>query len=302
MPPTRWVAERMLTYPTWVKPDLLHLGPLRVRWYGIMYLLGFLVGRVISRRLCKRGFVRLNPDAIDDYLVALFAGMVLGARIVYMLVYYRASPEEPFKWWTPFAIWEGGLAFHGAVIGMVLATWWFARRHQLRLFNMTDLLALAGGQGIIFGRLGNFINAELPGRPTDSRMGMQFPVRDYDGKIEGYTEPRHPSQLYEAVGEGLIPFALIWLLKPYVRYQGVLGGLWLCFYAVARFCIEFFREKDAQLSYYLGWMTMGQILCALMFLIGLGVVLYNQAQGVPITGPPEAQGEEVPVAGEQSTS
>jgi phosphatidylglycerol:prolipoprotein diacylglycerol transferase len=271
----------MLTYPSWVKPDLLHLGKLRVRWYGIMYLVGFLVGRVLARRLCRQGFLRLKPALIDDFLVALFVGLVLGARIVYMLVYYRVTPEDPFRWYTPFAVWQGGLAFHGAVVGMCLATWWFARRHHLRMWNLTDVLALAGSQGIVFGRLGNFINAELPGRPTTSAMGMPFPVRDWDGTVVGYTEPRHPSQLYEAVGEGLIPFALIWLLKPYVRYEGVLGGLWLCFYAVARFFIEFFREKDEQLSYYFGWMTMGQILCALMFVVGLAITFWNYRRAVP---------------------
>lgn len=292
----------MLTYPTWVKPDLVHMGPLRVRWYGLMYLVGFLIGRVLARRLCKRGFLRLNPDLIDDFLVSLFAGMVIGARIVYMLVYYRATPDDPFKWWTPFAVWQGGLAFHGAVIGMVLAIVWFARYHKLRMWNLTDVLALAGSQGIIFGRLGNFINAELPGRPTNGAMGMQFPIRDYDGVVRDYTEPRHPSQLYEAVGEGLIPFVLIWLLKPYMKYEGVLGGLWLCFYAIARFCIEFFREKDAQLSYYFGWMTMGQILCALMFLIGLGVVFYCQWRAVPITGPVEETAVEETVGGQAAES
>lgn len=277
----------MLSYPTWVKPDLLHLGPVRVRWYGITYLLGFVVGRILAMRLSKRGYFKLRPQLIDDYLVSLFVGMVLGARIIYMTVYYRPSPEDPFHWYTPFAIWNGGLSFHGAVIGLCLACWWFARRQALPLWNLTDVLALAGSQGIIFGRIGNFINAELPGRVTDSVMGMQFPVRNYDGQLIGYTEPRHPSQLYEAVGEGMIPFALIWLLKPYIRYEGVIGGLWLCFYAVARFCIEFFREKDEQLSYYFGWMTMGQILCALMLLMGLAIVWWNWRRAVPISTVPQ---------------
>ncbi|MGI8905510.1 MAG: prolipoprotein diacylglyceryl transferase [Candidatus Sumerlaeaceae bacterium] len=288
----------MLTYPSWITPDLLHLGKVRVRWYGIMYLLGFLVGRLLLKRLCRRGFIRLNPRLIDDFLVVLFAGMVIGARIIYMMVYYRASPDEPFIWyWTPFAVWEGGLAFHGAVIGMCLGTWLFARWHKLHVWNLTDALALAGSQGIIFGRIGNFINAELPGRVTESAMGMQFPVR-WNEQIIGYTEPRHPSQLYEAVGEGLIPFALIWLLKPYVRYEGILGALWLCFYAVARFFLEFFREKDAQLGYYFGWMTMGQILCAAMFAVGLLILLWNRYRAVPIAGEVACEEPPAPAAAE----
>ena len=273
----------MLSYPTWVKPDLLHIGSFRVRWYGIMYLLGFCMGRVILRRLCRSGFLRLKLELIDDFLVAMFIGMVLGARLVYMLVYFKPSPEEPLHWYTPFAIWQGGLAFHGAVVGMCLGCLWFGRKHRLGLWNLTDVLALAGGQGIFFGRLGNFINAELPGRVTYSAVGMPFPVYQNESII-GYTEPRHPSQLYEAVGEGIIPFALIWLLKPYVPNQGVLGALWLCFYAIARFSLEFFREPDEQLGYFIGWMTMGQILCAIMFLIGAVIVIYNWKRAVPVTG------------------
>lgn len=273
----------MLTYPTWLKPDLLHLGPVRVRWYGVMYLVGFVVGRQICRRLAKRGFLRLPFELVDDFLVALFVGMVIGARIIYMTLYYRATPDSPFRWYTPFELWHGGLSVHGALIGMCLACWWFARKHKLYAWNLTDVLALAGSQGIVFGRIGNFINAELFGRATEGSMGMPFPVRALDGTLLGYTEPRHPSQLYEAFGEGLVPFMLLWLLKPYVRYEGVIGGLWICFYAVARFFIEFFREPDEQLNYYFGWMTMGQILCGLMFLAGIAVVWWNWRRAVPIT-------------------
>lgn len=273
----------MLYYPQWLKPDLLHIGPVRVRWYGIMYLLGFLFGRILARFLAKKRYLRLAVELVDDFLIYLFVGMLIGARLIYMLVYFEATPEAPFHWWTPFAVWEGGLAFHGAVLGMFFACVLFGRLHKVRFWNLTDTLALAGSQGIIWGRLGNFINSELVGRETSGFMGMQFPVRDFEGAILGWTAPRHPSQLYEAVGEGLLPFLIIWLVKPKIRNQGVIGGIWLCLYAVARFCIEFFREKDAQMDYYLG-MTMGQVLCAIMFVLGVIVIVWNQGKAVRIFG------------------
>lgn len=273
--------SNMLYYPKWLKPDIVHIGPVRVRWYGVMYLLGFLVGRFLARYLCKIRYMKLKAELVDDFLIYLFVGMLLVARLIYMLVYYEATPDSPFRWYTPFAVWEGGLAFHGAVLGMFIACVLFGRLHKVPFWNLTDSLALAGSQGIIWGRIGNFINSELFGRPTSGPMAMQFPVRDFDGNILGYTEHRHPSQLYEAVGEGLIPFALVWLIRKRIRNQGVLGGIWLCLYAVARFIIEFFREKDEQMGYYLG-MTMGQVLCAIMFAIGLGVILYNRSRAVPV--------------------
>jgi phosphatidylglycerol:prolipoprotein diacylglycerol transferase len=240
-----------------------------------MYIIGYTIGFFIARRLSKKGYFRLAAEGIEDLVIWLFVGMLIGARLVYMLVYWEPSEADPFRWYTPFAIWQGGLAFHGAVIGMAVAAIWFAKRYRIPFWNLGDTMALAGSPGIIFGRIGNFINSELYGRVTDGPMGIQFPIWNDDGSVKGYTEPRHPSQLYEAFGEGLIPLAIIWLLKPYVRHQGIIGGLWICLYAVGRFVVEFFREKDAQLEYYFGWMTMGQILCALMFLIGAGLVLWN---------------------------
>lgn len=287
----------MLQYPQWLSPDVFSVGPVTVRWYGLMYLLGFLLGRIVVKRLVREGYLRLKESLVDDFLLWLFIGMVIGARLAYMLVYFRPEPGETVPWWTFFAVWQGGLAAHGAVIGMCAAIFLFARIYKLRMWNLTDALALAGSQGIIWGRFGNFINAELLGRVTDSIMGMHFPVRDLDtGAILGWTEPRHPSQLYQAFGEGLLPFAIIWLLKPYIRYEGVLGGIWVCLYASARFVLEFFREKDKQLEYYFGWMTMGQILCALMFAIGVTVVLYHQHRAQVIFAEPLEETQEQPAA------
>lgn len=276
----------MLQYPQWLSPEVVRLGPVSIKWYGLMYLVGFLIARVICKRLAGRGYLRMREELVDDFLVWIFAGMVIGARLVYMLVYFRPAPDEVVHWWTYLAIWQGGLSAHGAIPGMVAAIYLFSRVHKLPVWNLTDVLALAGSQGIIFGRIGNFINSELVGRTTNSIMGMQFPVREPDGTLLGWTEPRHPSQLYQSFGEGLLPFVIIWLLKPYLRFEGVIGGAWVCLYAIARFFLEFFREKDAQLEYYFGWMTMGQILCVLTLLAGLAVVAYHQHRAVPVDGQP----------------
>lgn len=289
----------MLTYPKWLSPDLLHLGPVRVRWYGVMYLLGIVIARLICRSLAKTRYLKIRPELVDDFLIFLFVGMLLGARLLYMAVYYQPMPGEEFHWYTPIAVWEGGLAFHGAVIGMVIACAIFGKIHKVSLWNLSDTLALAGSQGIIWGRIGNFINSELIGRETNSFFAMQFPVRDFEGNILGYTSHRHPSQLYEAVGEGLLPFLIIWLIRPKIKYQGIIGGIWLCLYAIARFFIEFYREKDAQMDYYLG-MTMGQVLCAVMFVAGLGVIVWNQIRAVPVYSHEENVGTNTPIDAKSS--
>ncbi|MBX7247189.1 MAG: prolipoprotein diacylglyceryl transferase [Candidatus Sumerlaeaceae bacterium] len=281
----------MIHYPEFIKPDLLHLGPLRVRWYGVMYILGFFAGRQILRHLCKTRWLRMAGDKVDDFLIALFIGMLVGARLIYMLVYYRATEMDPFIWYkTPFAVWEGGLAFHGGALGMFIAIVYFARREKVPYWNLADALVLAAPVGLFLGRIGNFINAELYGRPTDVPWAMAFPIRDFDETVIGYTEPRHPSQLYEAMTEGLLTLAILWIAKRFIKNQGVLSGLGISCYAVFRFIVEFFREKDAQLEYYFGWMTMGQILCAVMLAVGLGMMAFNARRAVPIAGPePESQ-------------
>lgn len=278
----------MIPYPN-ISPDLIRIGRFRVRWYGVMYLLGFLVGRQILRRLSKRNFLRLPADNVDDYLVWIFIGMLIGARAVYMLVYYEPAPGEAWHWYTPFAVWQGGLAFHGGAIGMFTALWLFGRFYKVRFWNLTDSLALAAPVGIALGRIGNFINAELYGRPTDVPWAMRFPVRDFSGKVFAYTEPRHPSQLYESFGEGLMTLLIVWLYKRRARYQGTITAVGICWYGFARFLIEFFREKDEQMRYYFGWMTMGQILSGIMFIIGVIIYVVCVKRAVPVDAPATPQ-------------
>lgn len=274
----------MLEYPSFLHPIAFEIFGLSIRWYGIMYILGFAAGRQILRYLCRQGTLRMHPDRSDDFLVALFIGMLVGARLVYMLVYYRPEAGEESYWYTPLMVWKGGLAFHGGAAGMFAAIWWFSRRFKIRFFNLADALALSCPLGIFFGRLGNFINSELWGRVSDVPWAMRFPVWDFDGKLLGWTEPRHPSQLYEAFGEGFLGLIFIWTIKRYVRYQGELIGWGVCWYAVTRFVVEFFREADEQVGYY-GIFTMGQILCVLMLAVGLGLVIVAYRRKLPVNAP-----------------
>lgn len=239
---------------SWIDPVIFSLGPLQVRWYGAMYVLGFLVGGALLKHLAKKKFWPLPVEAIDKYITLLIVGMFLGARIFYVFVYNWDYYSTNFA--DIFSVWKGGLSFHGAVVGMCLATWWFAKKNQLHFFQIADCMAVAGTPGLFFGRMGNFINGELYGRVTDSWAGVVFP--------SGGPFPRHASQLYEGILEGIVLFVILFAVHKRERFYGVCSSVFLAGYGVFRFIVEFFREPDAQLGYYLGYFTMGQILCVLM--------------------------------------
>lgn len=275
-----------IAYPAFLHPIIFTVPVVGVpiRWYGLMFLLGFAIGRQLLRAMCRRGTLRMPIDRVDDMLVTMFLGMVVGARVFYMFVYYRAEPGEPYAWTAPFQVWKGGLAFHGGAIGILAAMAWFARSAKVRFASLADALALSAGPGIFFGRIGNFINAELYGRPTDVPWAMRFPDRDDNGAVLGMTPPVHPSQLYEAIGEGLLGMAFIWSVRPFVRYQGQLIGLGLAYYGLARFVLEFFRQPDSQLGLY-GGFSMGQILCGLTVGAGVAVFALATRRAVPVDQP-----------------
>ena len=253
-----------IPYPD-IPPVLVQLGPFAIRWYGVMYVVGYVVGFRIARARIARGTVRMRPDSLDALVVYLVVGMFLGARLVYALVYARPTYAA-----DPLAIvrvWEGGLSFHGAVLGMTVACALFAWRHHVPFLDVTDTLALAGTPGLFFGRLGNFINAELYGRPTDVPWAMVFPT-------DPLGVPRHPSQLYEAVGEGVVLFLVLrtlerWALANGWYRPGLLSAVFLVGYGVIRFVIEFTRQPDRQLGFVLGPLSMGQVLSATMPLVGM---------------------------------
>ena len=234
-----------------------------------MYVVGYAVGYRLALGRIRRGATTLTRALLDSLIMFLVIGMLIGARVTYILVYdfasYRAHPLDAF------ALWQGGLSFHGAVLGLATACWWFARRQQLPFLSVTDTVALCGTPGLFFGRLGNFINGELYGRPSKVPWAMIFP--DDPLKL-----PRHPSQLYEAVGEGILLALALWLLDRKSHdgrwYRpGLLTGAFLIGYAAVRFMLEFTRQPDAQLGYVLGPFSMGQLLSAIMFTVGVALLV-----------------------------
>ncbi|MFC1825714.1 prolipoprotein diacylglyceryl transferase [Thermodesulfobacteriota bacterium] len=250
-----------MTYPT-IDPVLIQFGPLQLRWYGLMYIFGFLAAYFIFLRGSKKGTHDLSKKEIGDLLTYCIAGLVIGARLGYCLFYnFSYYLHHPLK---ILAVWEGGMSFHGGALGVLIVGWIFSIRNNKPFFTLADLGALAAPIGLFFGRIGNFINGELYGRKTDVPWGMVFPgAGDF---------PRHPSQLYEALLEGLVLFLILFLLSRRRRARGFLFGTFLSGYGLFRFLIEFYREPDPQLGFVLGPFTMGQILCAIMMACGVYVV------------------------------
>jgi phosphatidylglycerol---prolipoprotein diacylglyceryl transferase len=255
----------MLPYPH-IDPIALQLGPLAIRWYSLAYLAGILLGWwMLKKEHANKPIPNLTQKGLDDTIAWAVVGIVLGGRLGYTLFYkpgyYLAHPLQIFY------VWEGGMSFHGGLLGVIIAFLWFCRRNNVRFFHLIDVIACTVPIGLFFGRLANFINGELYGRVTDSALGMVFPT--------GGELARHPSQLYEAGLEGIVLFALlVWLLK-YTNARskpGLLSGVFLCGYALARFFVEFFREPDDFLGFFFGSVTMGQLLCLPMFAYGLYLI------------------------------
>lgn len=255
----------------WIDPVIFSLGPLQVRWYGAMYVLGFLVAGFILKYLHDKKFWPLTVEHIDKYVTWSIVGMFLGARFAYVFIYnwdyYSVNLLELL------AVWKGGLSFHGALVGLIVSTWLFAKKYNARFFQISDCLAIVGGPGLFFGRIGNFINGELYGRVTDSWVGVVFPG--------GGPFPRHPSQLYEAFLEGIVLFVIMFFLHKRQRFYGVVSGAFMLCYGGFRFIVEFFREPDAQLGFYLSYFTMGQFLCVLMMISSVFVLWMAKKSNIP---------------------
>jgi phosphatidylglycerol---prolipoprotein diacylglyceryl transferase len=230
-------------------PVLIHLwGPIQIRWYSLLYVGGFLVGRYILVKLAKEPRFKFNAEQMEQLIVWGLLGAVIGARIIYCLFYDPIGfSQDPFY---VFKIYQGGLSFHGGFLGVIVASIIFARKNKIPFWNLADALALCSTPGLAMGRLGNFINGELYGRVTDVPWAMIFPG--------GGPQPRHPSQLYELFMEGILLFGVIWWLKARVKTEGVLAMVFCFGYALARIVVEFFRQPDAQLGYLLLGLSMGQ--------------------------------------------
>jgi phosphatidylglycerol:prolipoprotein diacylglycerol transferase len=248
----------MFVFPE-INPIAFSLGPLKVHWYGLMYLIAFMSAWLIAYWRTQRYQLNWNSEQISDLIFYGALGVILGGRIGYMLFYnLHELLHQP---WILFKIWEGGMSFHGGLIGVVIALWLFSRRYKKTFLEVGDFVAPIVPLGLAAGRIGNFINGELWGRVTDVPWAVVFPHVD--------NQPRHPSQLYELGLEGIVLFIVIWFYAAKPRPVGRVSGLFLIGYALCRLIIEFFREPDAQMGYLaFGWLTMGQILSIPMLLVG----------------------------------
>ncbi|HEY4370949.1 MAG TPA: prolipoprotein diacylglyceryl transferase [Burkholderiales bacterium] len=246
-------------------PIAFHLGPLAVRWYGLMYLAAFLAYIFLSRyRAAKRPDLGWDGKMIDDALFYGVLGVILGGRLGYILfykpAYYFANPLDMIK------VWEGGMSFHGGFLGVLVAMWLFARVHKIGFWSVMDFIAPSVPLGLAFGRLGNFINGELWGRPTDVPWAMIFP--------QAGDQPRHPSQLYQFAGEGLLLFVLLWIFARKPRPAGAISGFFLAGYGLFRFLAEFTREPDSFLGLLALGLSMGQWLSLPMVFAGIGLMVW----------------------------
>ena len=256
----------MLVHPDF-DPVAFALGPLQVRWYGLMYLLGFVAGWALGRYRAKRSGSGWTAEQVDDLVFYIALGVILGGRVGYILFYgFGSFLHNPL---TLFRIWEGGMSFHGGFLGVLLAMALFARKYRRGFWPTVDFIAPLIAPGILFGRLGNFINGELWGRVTDLPWGMVF-------RQTGDGLPRHPSQLYEAALEGVALFVIVWLFSAKPRPTMAVSGVFALAYGFFRFLVEFVRQPDPQLGYLaFGWLTMGQVLS--LPLIAVGAVLLSLA-------------------------
>lgn len=251
----------MLVHPQ-IDPVALQVGPLAIHWYGLMYLLAFaqfvLLGRFRIRQEPYKSMQWSLKD-VEDILFWGVLGVIIGGRLGYALFYmpsfYLSNPLSILK------LWEGGMSFHGGLLGVLLAMFWFAKRRQLSYFMVTDFIAPMVPLGLAFGRLGNFINGELWGRPSDLPWSMVFPAVDQVA--------RHPSQLYQFAGEGLLLAVILWIYIQKPRRVGQISGLFLLGYGILRFLVEFAREPDAFLGLLGLGLSMGQWLSLPMILLGI---------------------------------
>lgn len=263
--------------PSHISPTLFSIGSFQLRYYSLMYLVAFAVVYFLFSYRIRRKEISITTEIMQDYLVWAMVGLIVGARLGYALFYnfnyYVSHPLEiilPFDFSNGFRfVGLSGMSYHGGLIGVVIMTFYFCHRHRINSWQFSDWLCAAAPLGYMFGRLGNFINGELWGRVTTVPWGMYFP-------LDTTQSLRHPSQLYEALFEGLFLFFVLWLIRRRNPFDGFLVGLYLFGYGLVRFVIEFFREPDAHLGFVLGFNTMGQVLCLLMMLAGLVIVLWRK--------------------------
>ena len=254
-----------------IDPVIISIGFIDIRWYSLAYIFGLILGLDLIKRLNKINGNLITTQKLDNFFIWSVVGIILGGRIGYVLFYqtnlFLNNPIYIFE------IWNGGMSFHGGLIGIIISIFFFCRINKLSFFYLSDLVALVAPIGLFLGRIANFINTELIGKPTDFFISVIYPTID--------NLPRHPSQLYEAIFEGLVLFIILIIFffknKKYKKY-GVISGIFLSLYALFRFLIEFLREPDPQLGLLFNLISMGQILSIPFLVFGIILIGYNASR------------------------
>jgi len=263
--------------PDHISPTLFSIGAFQLRYYSLMYLVAFTVVYLLFLFRIKRKEISVTAEFFQDYLVWAMVGLIVGARFGYALFYnFSYYLQHPLEIVVPFDMSNGfrfvglsGMSYHGGLIGVVLVTIYYCRKQKIDIWQFGDWLCAAAPLGYMFGRIGNFLNGELWGRMTDVPWGMFFPM-------DATQALRHPSQLYEALFEGLFLFCILWPLRKKNPFPGFSVGLYIIGYGLVRFIIEFFREPDAHLGFIIWFNTMGQLLCLAMMLAGLVILIWRR--------------------------
>ena len=277
-----------------IDPIALRLGPLSIHWYGIMYLLAFGIGYWLGLRRVRAGRLGIDEAAYSDLMFYGMLGVIVGGRLGYMLVYgWQEWIHDPL---ALLRVWEGGMSFHGGLVGVLIGMWWWSRRNRIATWDTIDFVAPIVPPGLGFGRLGNYIGGELWGKTTDVPWAVVFPsglpaqyaglsperlqALHQVGELSAYA--RHPSQLYEALLEGLLMFALLWWYSAKPRRRYAVSGWFAVLYGGFRFLVEFVRVPDAHLGYLaFEWLTMGQVLSLPLVAVGLVLLALSRRQALP---------------------
>jgi len=248
----------MIPYPK-INPNLIEIGQIKVRWYGLMYVLGFIASYLLITKQRRARLIGLQGALLQDLVFFIALGLIIGARIGYILFYQFHNFSQYLQYPLEIiAVWHGGMSFHGGLAGTIIAGILFCRRRQLPFWQVADTVIVTAPVALALGRLGNFINGELFGRPSSVPWAMVFPA--------GGHVPRHPSQLYEAALEGVLLFIILWRLKDLQVKPGAMVCFFLGGYGILRFFTEFFRQPDSQIGLFWGLLSMGQILCLSMII------------------------------------
>ncbi|UCE55797.1 MAG: prolipoprotein diacylglyceryl transferase [Desulfobacterales bacterium] len=262
--------------PQNIDPVIFQIGSFRLQYYGLMYIVAFALTFFLALyRIKREPRFEISTDQLKEVMVYMILGLIIGARLGYVVFYnFSYYLKHPLEIFLPFSFSNGitftgisGMSYHGGLIGVVFAGWLYVRKNQLNPWDMIDLFFPGAPLGYTFGRLGNFINGELYGRVTSAKIGMYFPLAPTK-------ELRHPSQLYEAFFEGIFLFAVLWSVRKIKLPRGAMIALYLIGYGLVRFIIEVFREPDAHLGFVILSFSMGQVLCFLMIVSGIGLYLY----------------------------